>query len=101
MHEGRKDIESVDICKGIEEGISVYITIFVGFQQWNRVNFQTINSDIFYRQPNSNAQRVIVRAEKSIAADTNKLYPDDDSAQSYGQIERRIQCLTKDGNLEP
>ena len=70
---------------GTEEGVNVPIWIFACFQQQDRQNSQTLNSDTFYRPPVTSA-RVLTGSEKNPDSAILLNYNDDDYSQGYGQM---------------
>ena len=85
---------------GTQEGVNVPIWVFVGFQQQDRQNDQTMNNDTFYRMPVSSAQ-CIIGTEKNPDTPILLNYDDDDYSQGYGQIKETFKALTKDNILQP
>ena len=79
---------------GTQEGINVPIWIFVAFQQSDRQNNQSLNSDTFYRPPVTSAQ-CIIGTEKYPDSAILLNYNDDDYSQGYGQIKEAFKALTK------
>ena len=85
---------------GTQEGIKVPIWIFVGFQQRDRQNSQSLNDDTFYKPPVTSAQ-CIMGTEKYPDSGILLKYNDDDYSQGYGQIKEYFKALTEDDILRP
>ena len=85
---------------GTQEGISIPIWIFVGFQQNERQHDQNLNNDTFVRLPVISAQ-VVIGTERYPDSSVLLNYDDDDYSQGYGQIREAFRALTKDDILKP
>ena len=85
---------------GTQEVINVPIWIFVGFQQSDRQNDQTLNNDTFYR-PLVTSTQCIIGTEKYPDSGILVNYNDDDYSQGYGQIKEAFKVLRKDNLLQP
>ena len=83
-----------------QEGITVLIWIYVGFQQNDRQHDQKLNNDTFVRLPIISAQ-VIIGTEKYPDGAILLNYNDDNYSQGYGQIKDAFKALTKDNILQP
>ena len=76
---------------GTQEGINVPISIFVGFQQRDGQDSQTLSNDIFYRPPVTSAQ-CLTSTEKYPDSGILLNYNNDDYSQGYAKI-RKLSML--------
>ena len=83
-----------------QESINVPIWIFIGFQQMDRQNSQSLNKDTFFRPPLTNAH-VVIGTERYLDNSLSLNYNDDDFSQGYGQIKEAFNALTQDDILQP
>ena len=80
---------------GTQDGVSIPVWIFVGFQQRDRQVLQNLNNDTFYRPPLTSAQ-CINGAEKCPHSAILLTYGDHGYNQGYGQIKQAFKALSKD-----
>ena len=85
---------------GSKESMNYPICIFIGFQQRNRQDSQTLNNDIFYTIPITSAQSIIA-TEKYPDAGILLNYVGDDYCQVYGQIKEAFIVIRKSAILPP
>ena len=83
-----------------QECVNVRIWSFVGFQQRDGQDSQTLNNDTFCRPPVTIAQ-YLISTEKNPDAGMLLNYDDNDYTQGYGQFKEASRAFTKDDILQP
>ena len=91
----------IDIFEwGAQEGLTMPVWIFVGFQQRDGQASQSLNNNTFYRPPLTSAQCIIGTGKYPDSA-ILLTFADDDYSQGYGQTNEAFKALTKDDALQP
>ena len=89
-----------DFELGSQEGVNVFIWIFVIFQRSHRQHDQNLNNDTFYRMPVTSAQ-CIIGSVKYPDSDNFLNYDDDYYFQGYSEVKEDFRLPTKVDIFQP